>query len=311
MNMKKYALPALCTIMFSITISSPTFAEERNFARLDQSNAMLKDFQSRKLQRNTLTSGFADASWYKWTISGLDPVPGRKPVIVMTQGWVDGTSDVRVPSNDPRVQPVRNQLLASGYIVLEVGYSKDPSLTDWNSDIQTKIKSALDTLCNNNSIPANCGAIVLMGSSYSGNQLSQSLAHLVENGYNSTNRKILGVVSQHAGYYAGKAIDNNKYSVAMIESIGDNAFREDKSHAQDRAKAFGKNAKNVYSYCPSGSNHGHPDNPAEWNNWVVGVTRHIIKTRNPNAAGRKLPQQLVKEITGQGNNLTYTNACAT
>jgi pimeloyl-ACP methyl ester carboxylesterase len=116
-----------------------------------------------------LTPGRAIASWPSDV-----PIGETRPVIVFLPGW-GGTGAVNA-----YVSGQNTNLLNEGYVTLAIGFD---SSSEWISDIEAKTLDGLDKLCIDPAIPANCDAIVLVGSSYGGAQNYWVIEHLYANNY--------------------------------------------------------------------------------------------------------------------------------
>ena len=230
----------------------------------------------------TLIPNRAIAAW-----SSDIPNGEKRPVIVFLPGW-GGTGAV-----DAYISGQNTNFVNQGYVTLAIGFDSN---AEWTSDIDVKTKQGLDLLCADATIPANCNAIVLNGSSYGGSQNYWVIEHIRNNGYAG---KALGFVSEDAGYAApGDITDFNTgafnrtglantaaYSVAMIENQGDSTFPIDDCtwgncgarHLGDAHQARGDT--NVYSMCPPGGEHG-TRGYADWDAWVISAVKTIIHSLN-------------------------------
>ena len=119
-----------------------------------------------------LTAGRAIANW----ASGI-PAGEKRPVVVFLPGW-GGVGAV-----DAFVSAQNTNLSNEGYVTLAIGFD---SSTTWISDIDVKTLQGLDKLCTDITIPANCGAIVLDGSSYGAAQNYWVIEYLRSHGYNGS-----------------------------------------------------------------------------------------------------------------------------
>jgi hypothetical protein len=235
------------------------------------------------IQSKTLTNARAIAAW-KSTI----PAGEKRPVIVFLPGW-GGVGNVNATRSG------QNDLLANeGYVTLAVGFEQSGAA--WNSDILAQTLSGLNKLCADAAIPAQCGAIALVGSSYGGSQNMKVIDHLIANGYNLPGQKrAVAFLSEDTGYAApGQILDFNtgafqrnglantaQYSVAMIENLGDTTFPVDQCTwgncgARTLAQAhYQANHANVYSHCPAGGEHG-TRGYAQWDAWVVSALKTML-----------------------------------
>ena len=153
----------------------------------------------------------------------------ERPVVVFLPGW-GGIGAVNAS-----VSAQNTNLVNEGYVTLAIGFD---SSAEWISDIEVKTLQGLNKLCADASIPANCNAIILNGSSYGGAQNYWVMEYLQDNGYAG---KALGFISEDAGYGAPGTLtdpntgaytrtglaDTTSYSVAMIENVGDTTFPVD------------------------------------------------------------------------------------
>jgi len=255
----------------------------------------------------TLTPGRAIANW----TSGI-PASEKRPVVVFLPGW-GGVGAVNA-----YISAQNTNLSNEGYVTLAIGF--DSSAT-WISDIDLKTLQGLDKLCTDASIPANCNAIILDGSSYGGAQNYWVIEYLRSHGYNGgagSKGNALGFVSEDAGYGAPGVLtdantgaytrtglaDTASYSVAMIENLGDTTFPVDEcTWGNCGVRAMGnahltRGDTNVFSMCPAGGEHG-TRGYASWNSWVISAIKTIIHVTNniPTFTGYTLPA------------LSVTNAC--
>lgn len=261
------------------------------------------------INTKTLTTNKAIASWP----SGI-PSGEKRPVVVFLPGW-GGVGGVNAS-----ISGQNTNLANQGYVTLAIGFDSNQT---WISDIEQKTLEGLNKLCADVSIPANCNAIVLDGSSYGGAQNYWVIEHLRSNGYDgSTGSKgnLLGFVSEDAGYGApGQLLNSNtgeylrtgladtaSYSVGMIENLGDTTFPVDEctwGNCGVRVLGnahFAQGDTNVFSMCPTGGGHG-TRGYADWNNWVISTIKTIIHIENniPAFTGYTPPS------------LTVSNACVT
>jgi hypothetical protein len=150
----------------------------------------------------------------------------------------------------------------------------------------------LNKLCTDATIPANCNAIILNGSSYGGAQNYWVMEYLQDNGYAG---KALGFISEDAGYGAPGILtdpntgaytrtglaDTTSYSVAMIENLGDTTFPVDECTWGNCGIRVLSNAHltrgdtNVFSMCPAGGEHG-TRGYTNWNTWVISAIKTMI-----------------------------------
>ena len=254
------------------------------------------------IQTKTLTSARAIAAW-KSTI----PAGEKRPVIVFLPGW-GGVGNVDA------TRGAQNDLLANeGYVTLAIGFQQSGAA--WNSDILAQTLSGLNKLCADASIPAQCGAIALLGSSYGGSQNMKVIDHLIANGYNLPGQKrALAFLSEDTGYAApGQILDFNtgafqrnglantaQYSVAMIENLGDTTFPVNECTwgncgARTLAQAhYQANHANVYSHCPAGGEHG-TRGYASWDAWVISALKTMIHVNSgvPTFTGYTPPSLVV------------------
>lgn len=236
------------------------------------------------INTKVLTPNRAIASWP----AGI-PIAEKRPVVVFLPGW-GGTGAVNAA-----ISAQNTNFANQGYVTLAIGF--DSSAT-WESDIANKTLQGLNKLCADSSIPANCNAIVLNGVSYGGAQNYWVIEYLLDNGYAGgvgSQGKVLGFVSEDAGYGAPGTLtnpttgaftrsglaDTSRYSVAMIENLGDTTFPTDECTwgncgARVVSNAhFSRGDQNVFSMCPAGGGHG-TRGYANWNNWVISATKRII-----------------------------------
>jgi hypothetical protein len=240
--------------------------------------------------------------------SGI-PAGETRPVIVFLPGW-GGVGAVKAS-----VSGQNTNLVNQGYVTLAIGF--DSSAT-WESDIAVKTAQGLDALCADASIPANCDAIVIDGSSYGGAQNYWVIEYLLDHGYAG---KALGFLSEDAGYGAPGYItdyntgaytrtglaDTASYSVAMIENLGDITFPVDEcTWGNCGARELGdahqaRGDANVFSICPPGGSHGNHSAYPNWNAWVISAIKTIIHVTNG-----------IPTFTGYTNpTLSVNNACVT
>ena len=225
-----------------------------------------------------LTPGRAIATWP----SGV-PAGEKRPVVVFLPGW-GGSGSV-----DAAISAQNTNLVNQGYVTLAIGFN---SPSDWTSDIDVQTADGLDKLCADASIPANCDAIILDGSSYGGAQNYYVIEYIRSNGYDG---KALGFVSEDAGYAApGNLIDpvtgefqrtgladTASYGIAMIENLGDSTFPVDDCTwgncgartLSDAHQAQGDT--NVFSICPPGGEHG-TRGYADWDAWVISSIKTLF-----------------------------------
>lgn len=261
------------------------------------------------INSKTLTPNKAIANWP----SGV-PAGEKRPVIVFLPGW-GGVGGVNAT-----ISAQNTNLVNQGYVTLAIGF--DSSET-WVSDIEQKTLEGLNKLCTDATIPANCNAIVLDGSSYGGAQNYWVIEHIRSNGYNGgagSKGNAIGFISEDAGYSApGILVDSNTgeynrtglantsaYSVAMIENLGDTTFPVDEctwGNCGVRVMGnahFARGDTNVFSMCPVGGEHG-TRGYTNWNAWVISAIKTIIHIEGgiPTFTGYTAPT------------LTVTNACVT
>jgi len=236
----------------------------------------------------TLTAGRAIANWPTGIPSGE-----KRPVVVFLPGW-GGVGAV-----DATVSAQNTNLTNEGYVTLAIGF--DSSAT-WISDIEVKTLQGLNKLCTDASIPANCNAIVLDGSSYGGSQNYWVIEYLRSNGYNGaagSKGNVLGFISEDAGYGApGTLTDPNtgaynrtglantaSYSVAMIENLGDTTFPVNECTWGNCGIRVLSNAHlvrgdtNVFSMCPVDGEHG-TRGYANWNAWVISAIKTMLHVKS-------------------------------
>lgn len=263
----------------------------------------------------TLTANHAIAGW-----DANIPVGQKRPVVVFTPGW-GGNTNVNASQT-----ALNKDFVNKGYITLAIGFEH---ISTWNSNLHLKTTEGLQKLCADSTIPANCQAIILVGSSYGA---GQNLANAIHQSDNFPNGKVLGFISQSAGYNPGwwmadnahnnalkiadgtilkdrYLADTSKYSVGLIANTGDevfptSSFTSDGSNVgagylAQRHKAKGHSR--VYSWCPSYGGHGATGNDGKWNNWVFATAKKIIHTDGG-----------VADNTGSSTpaNTPVTNACA-
>ena len=234
-----------------------------------------------------LTANKAIAAW----LSDI-PVGEKRPVLAFLPGW-GGTGSVNAS-----VSSQNTSLVNEGYVTLAIGF--DSSGT-WVSDIAQKTLDGLDKLCVDVSIPANCNAIILVGSSYGGAQNYWVIEFLRSNGYDGgmgSKGKALGFLSEDAGYGTPGILtdpvtgaftrtglaDTASYSVAMIENLGDTTFPVDECTwgncgARELSNAhLARGDNNVFSVCPPGGEHGTRDF-ANWDAWVISAVNYHRQRR--------------------------------
>ena len=223
---------------------------------------------------------------------------GKRPVVVMMPGW-SGSKDVEVKPNLLAVEYVKR-----GYVILMVGL-KDQG--GWNTDLSSRVKTSLDAVCSNTQIPADCTRIVLNGTSYSGGQSFNVAKYLAstEGGYNTAAKKVIGFITQDAGYQpAGNwpasgfvpsipegLASTSQYKIGMIQNIKDKNFNDACLYGSCSAHIMAKyhgdrsgqriNTPNVYSSCqnndhPQHGAHGARDANGKWDNWVITVTGLMV-----------------------------------
>lgn len=238
----------------------------------------------------TLTAGRAIAGW-----NANIPAGQKRPVVVFMPGW-GGSGAVNAGQT-----ALNQKMVKEGYVTLAVGFD---ALSQWNSNLSEKVVEGLNKLCADMTIPANCAAIVLNGTSYGGSQTDKVIRYARNQGYSSASKRIIGFVSQDAGYVApGNLTDPNtgaftrtgladasQYSVAMIENLADYTFPVDACtwgncgarHLARAHQAAGHN--NTYSLCPNNLRnnnpaldaHGARDAAGQWDAWVISATKKII-----------------------------------
>lgn len=261
------------------------------------------------INTKTLTPNKAIASWQ----TGI-PIGEKRPVVVFLPGW-GGVGGVNAS-----ISPQNTNVADQGYVTLAIGF--DSSQT-WISDINQKTLEGLNKLCVDATIPANCSAIVLNGSSYGGAQNYWVIEYVRSNGYDGSigsKGNVIGFVSQDAGYGApGNLVnantgeynrtslaDTSAYSIAMIENLGDTTFPVDEctwGNCGIRALSnahFVRGDTNVFSICPPGGEHG-TRGYTDWNTWVISAIKTIIHIVNavPAFTGYSAPA------------LSVTNSCVT
>jgi Cellulase (glycosyl hydrolase family 5) len=261
-----------------------------------------------------LTAGRAIAAWP----SGI-PAGEKRPVLVFLPGW-GGVGAVAAA-----ITGENTNLVNEGYVTLAIGFD---SSSTWNSDIEVKTRQGLDKLCVDPTIPANCSAIVLVGSSYGAAQNYWVIEYLRSNGYAGgagSKGKMLGFLSEDAGYGApGNMTDPNtgaytrtglantaSYSVAMIENLGDTTFPVDECTwgncgARELSNAhLARGDSGVFSMCPPGGEHG-TRGFANWNSWVVSTIKTMIHVTHatPTFTGYTNPTLSVANTCVDASNTT-------
>ncbi len=229
-----------------------------------------------------LTTDRAIATW-----PSTIPAGEKRPVVIFLPGW-GGVGAVNAS-----VSSQNTNLVNEGYVTLAIGF--DSSAT-WISDIDVKTMQGLNKLCADATIPANCNAVILVGSSYGGSQNYWVIEYLRSNGYgggiNSVG-KVLGFLSEDVGYGAPGTLTNSttgafirtglahtsSYAVAMIENLGDTTFPVDECTWGNCGVRVLSNAhlgaQNVFSICPPGGEHG-TRGFANWDAWVVSAIKTMI-----------------------------------
>lgn len=230
----------------------------------------------------TLTAGRAIAGWDSKIAAGQ-----KRPVVVFTPGW-GGSGAVNASQST-----LNKKMVNEGYVTLAIGFD---SSAQWNSNLPEKVVEGLGKLCADSSIPANCAAILLNGTSYGGAQNDKVVRYARSQGYNVASKKIIGFVSQDAGYVPpGNVTDFNngtfnrtglaevsQYAVAMIENLGDTTFPVDTCEwGNCGARVLARqhkaaNHSNVYSLCPNNGDHSARDAAGNWDAWVISATKKII-----------------------------------
>jgi hypothetical protein len=254
-----------------------------------------------------LTPGRAIASWPPGV-----PAGERRPVLVFLPGW-GGSGAV-----DASISSQNTNLMNQGYVTLAIGFD---SAQPWVSDIAQKALEGLDKLCADPAIPANCGAVALMGESYGSAQNYWVIEYLRSNGYAGgagAKGRALAFLSEDGGYGAPGTLDDEAtgaftrtglantaaYSVAMIENLGDTTFPVDActwgncgARVLSEAHAARGDA-NVFSLCPAGGEHA-TRGFAGWDEWVVSAVKQMIHGT-----------QGIATFTGySGPTATVANAC--
>ena len=209
----------------------------------------------------------------------------KRPVVVLMPGW-GGVGDVAAV-RDARAVMFANQ----GYVALNIGFHQtNLAVGPWYSDLAESAKAALDALCLQTY--ADCSAVVLTGESYGGTQIHPVVRYLraggVFDGSGGTNagRKVVAILGQDSGYtlYWTAPIDADatKYSIAMIENLGDGDFPVDlctdgNCGARNRADYHQTAAGSQYvlSYCPAGGAHG-SRGYADWDAWVLSAVKTML-----------------------------------
>jgi hypothetical protein len=240
----------------------------------------------------TLTDKKAIAQW-----PANVPAGEKRPVIVFTPGW-NGTGNVDAAIGGDNTA-IKNQ----GYVTLAIGFNDTNTMGQtFNSDLPQQVKSGLDKLCADTSIPANCAAIVITGSSYGAAQNYYVTEHVRSNGYSASDRKVVAFLSGDSGYSApGNITDPNtgaftrtglantaNYSVAMVQRQGDTTFPIDSCQYSNcgvrtlaKAHAATSTANKVLSLCPPGGEHGdHSYTPSAsvpaWDDWVIAALKTML-----------------------------------
>ena len=204
---------------------------------------------------------------------------------------------------------------SSGYLSLYIGFHQTNS-GEWHSDLAESVKAALNKLCEEQ-INADCSAVVIAGGSYGGTQTHPVVRYLhaqgVFDGSSGANagRKVVGILGQDSGYtqYWNAPVDADatKYSIAMIENLGDDSFPVDSCDfsncgARNRAD-YHMNAEGsqyVLSYCPAGGTHGVHEY-AKWDEWVLSAVKTMLHNH------RSVP----KFVGYVEPTLAVSNACVT
>lgn len=232
----------------------------------------------------TLTAGRAIAGWDSKIAAGQ-----KRPVVVFTPGW-GGLGAVNASQS-----ALNKKMVNEGYVTLAIGFD---SSAQWNSNLPEKVVEGLGKLCADSSIPANCAAILLNGTSYGGAQNDKVVRYARGQGYNVASKKIIGFVSQDAGYVPPGDVtdydigtfnrtglaDVSQYAVAMIENLGDTTFPVDTcKYGNCGARVLARqhkaaNHSNVYSLCPNNGDHSARDAAGNWDAWVIAASKKIIHT---------------------------------
>ena len=232
----------------------------------------------------------------------------KRPVVVFLPGW-GGTGDVAAARNAQTAL-----FVSQGNVVLDVGFHQT-TVGVWYSDLAESVLGALNTLCQ--ASYADCGAVLLAGTSFGGTQTHPVVRYLraigVFDGSGGANagRKVRGILAQDAGYTlhwsSAANADATAYSIAMIENLGDQTFPVNtcdwgncgaRNRADHHQTAPG--SQYVLSMCPPGGGHG-SRGYADWDNWVLSAAKTMLHT-----------QRGVAKFTGYVEPaLPVSNACAT
>ena len=267
--MKNYWLYKTSSILFIIVLT---------FTLIGQTSFMVAARPGTAINNKVLIANKAIAGW-----SSEIPNGEKRPVVVFLPGW-GGSGSVNAG-----VSGQNSSFINEGYITLSIGFDE---ISPWVSDISARTLQGLDALCGDSSIPANCNAIILVGSSYGGAQNYWVMEYLHSNGYQG---RALGFLSEDAGYAApGYITDNNtgaftrtgladtaSYSIAMIENLGDTTFPVDECTwgncgARELSNAhLARGDDNVFSVCPSGGEHG-TRGYVDWNAWVISAIKTML-----------------------------------
>lgn len=236
-----------------------------------------------------LTSNLAIAQW-----PAAIPTGEKRPVLVYLPGW-GGAGNV-----DAAVSGESVLMKDQGYVTLAIGFT---SPSNWVSDIEAQTRAGLDKLCADATIPANCAAITIVGSSYGGSQIDFVTRSLRFNGYNTATKTVVAFLATDAGYRppgfdtdgaggftrTGLA-DTANYSVAMIQRQGDSTFPINGCaygncgiRVMSIAHAAAANANRVLSLCPAGGEHGDHAYVASaavpaWDSWVSAAIKTMLHT---------------------------------
>lgn len=229
----------------------------------------------------------------------------KRPVIVSMPGW-EGDQDRK-----NEITNLDRRLRDEGYVVLTIGFDY---LGYFQSNLLESVRSGLDKLCDDASIPADCSSVLLLGNSYSGMQNNYVFNHLEFNGYGpQDDRKVLGFVSINAGYAPPGQItdefgsftrqglaDGNRLGIALIQNREDEVFPINActwSNCGVRTLSSAHRAENhvnFFSACPAGGTHSTTEYE-DWEDWIISSAKTIIHDRfnRPTFSGYRVPMILV------------------
>lgn len=232
------------------------------------------------------------------TLSYPSGAQGPRPVIVFLPGW-GGVGDV------PASVGAQAQAAAkAGYVTVSVGFHQVPTEPAWVSDLAESAAAALDAVCADASLPANCAAVALVGESYGGTQTHPVTRYLRAVGYGGEGREVVAFLSQDAGYTLHYEAPENAqldlYSVAMIENMGDTTFPINSCEygncgAANRVAfhlAEGEAAAaHLLAMCPAGGEHGVRSTYPDWDKWTLDALKTMLHQHRgaPTFAGYEPP----------------------